>query len=282
MSDSSVSSATPAVALAAEIVEREAWLDLFDAAPHVARVAFGLSSARIGGMGLLASRGIPITEFNRAMGVDTQVPIAEGDLLAATDWLDSHAAQGWAFQVAPDSQPRSNLSTVEPLGFSPSGSGWAKFVRRVTGPAPTQLPAGVEVHIADAATATSFGATVQSGFGVAPECAEWFAALVGRPGWCCFFATVGGKPAAAAAMFIGDGAAWSGMSTTLPDYRGRGLQSALIKARLNEAAARGVAWVTSETGQPSVEDEAGFSSYRNQKRGGFERAYIRLNLKRAE
>jgi GNAT superfamily N-acetyltransferase len=145
-----------------------------------------------------------------------------------------------------------------------------------------RLPAGVEIRIADAATATSFGGTVQAGFGVAPECAEWFAALVGRPGWYCFLATIDGEPAAAAAMFIRDGAAWSGMSTTLPDCRGRGLQSALIDARLNEAAARGVTWVTSETRQPSVEDEPGFSSYRNQKRGGFERAYIRLNLKRAD
>jgi len=282
MSDSSVNPATPAVALAAEIVEREAWLDLFDAAPQAARAAFGLSSSRIGGMGLLASRGIPITEFNRAMGVDTQGPLPHRDLLAATDWLDSHAAQGWAFQVAPASHPASNLQTIEPMGFGPSGSGWAKFVKCVAGPTPARLPAGVEIRIADAATAASFGGTVQAGFGVAPECAEWFAALVGRPGWCCFLATIDGEPAAAAAMFIRDGAAWSGMSTTLPDYRGRGLQSALIDARLNEAAARGVTWVTSETGQPSVEDEPGFSSYRNQKRGGFERAYIRLNLKRTD
>jgi GNAT superfamily N-acetyltransferase len=117
---------------------------------------------------------------------------------------------------------------------------------------------------------------------VAPECAEWFAALVGRPGWYCFLATIDGEPAAAAAMFIRDGAAWSGMSTTLPKYRVRGMQSAMISARLKEAAARGVTWVTSETGQPTVEDDAGFSSYRNQKRAGFERAYIRLNLKRAD
>jgi GNAT superfamily N-acetyltransferase len=270
------------VVLAAEIVEREAWLDLFDAAPQAARAAFGLSSTRIGGMGLLASRGIPITEFNRAMGVDTQGPPSHRDLLAATDWLDSHAAQGWAFQVAPASRPASNLKDIEPLGFSPSGSGWAKFIRRVNESVPAQLPEGVEIRIADAAIAADFGATVQAGFGVAPECAEWFAALVGRPGWYCFLATIDGEPAAAAAMFIRDGAAWSGMSTTLPKYRVRGMQSAMISARLKEAAARGVTWVTSETGQPTVEDDAGFSSYRNQKRAGFERAYIRLNLKRAD
>jgi GNAT superfamily N-acetyltransferase len=282
MSDSSVSPATPAVVLAAEIAEREAWLDLFDAAPQAARVAFGLSSTRIGGMGLLASRGIPITEFNRAMGVDTQGPLPQRDLLAATDWLDSHAAQGWAFQVAPASRAASNLKIIEPLGFSPSGSGWAKFIRRVNESVPAQLPECVDIRIADATIAAHFGATVQAGFGVAPECAGWFAALVGRPGWYCFLATIDGEPAAAAAMFIRDGAAWSGMSTTLPDYRGRGLQSALINARLNEAAARSVTWVTSETGQPTVEDDAGFSSYRNQKRAGFERAYIRLNLKRTD
>ncbi|WP_143522770.1 hypothetical protein [Pseudomonas sp. 2822-15] len=66
------------VSLAAEKVELDAWLDLFEAAPAPVRAAFELASIRIGAMGLLASRGIPINEFNRVMGVNTTT-LSEAD-----------------------------------------------------------------------------------------------------------------------------------------------------------------------------------------------------------
>ncbi len=66
------------VSLAAKKVELEAWLDLFEAAPVHVRAAFDLASTRIGAMGLQASRGIPITEFNRVMGVNTAT-LSEAD-----------------------------------------------------------------------------------------------------------------------------------------------------------------------------------------------------------
>ena len=51
-----------------ELVERDAWLDLFAAAPDDCARTFGISSQRLGDMAVLATREIPIVEFNRAMG----------------------------------------------------------------------------------------------------------------------------------------------------------------------------------------------------------------------
>ena len=60
---------------------------------------------------------------------------------------------------------------------------------------------------------------------------------------------------------------------TLKDYRGRGLQSALIMKRLSEAAARGAVLATAATLPGSV-------SHRNYERCGFRVAYTKLNMQR--
>lgn len=268
------------LASAAELVERNAWLDFFDAAPTTVRETLGLSSIRISGMGMLASAAIPITELNRAMavGIDGQPSAEEFD--GAVEWLDKHAAPSWALQIAPIANTAAR-DCVDRHGLRASGAGWAKFV--------TALPAAdvwvpstaARASVADAHTARSFGTTVQSGFGLPEGSARWFEALVGRPGWLCFISTLDGEPAGAAAMFASDNAAWSGMSATLPAYRERGVQSSLIAARLNAANDRGVMVLTSETGRPSADNETGARSYRNQKRGGLVEVYTRLNFKRS-
>lgn len=212
------------VSLAAEKMELEAWLDLFEAAPAYVRAAFELASTRIGAMGLLASRGIPITEFNRVMGVNTTT-LSEADLAEVSRWMDSHAHADWAFQVAPVSGETSNVAAIERLGFLPAGNGRAKFITHLSQASAVDLPDAVTIRVADSSLSETFGATVQAGFGLPPQGADWFASLVGRPGWYCFIASIDGKPAAAGAMFIRGTTAWTGVCLTLSAYRERGLQS---------------------------------------------------------
>ena len=87
-----------------ELVERDAWLDLFAAARDDCAQHFGISSRRLGDMGLLASREIAIVEFNRAMCVGIVSPATETELDEASAWLQANAAAGWALQVAPAAQ----------------------------------------------------------------------------------------------------------------------------------------------------------------------------------
>ena len=268
------------VSLAAENVEREAWLDLFEAAPDHVRAAFELASTRIGTMGLLASRGLPITEFNRVMNVNSTGALTQTVLTEVCQWMDKHAHADWAFQLAPSAGETSNVTAIEQLGFRPTGTGWAKFVTHLSQAPAIDLPAAVTIRVADSSLSQTFGTAVQAGFGLPPEGADWFASLVGRPGWHCFIASVGDEPAAAAAMFIRGATAWTGVCLTLSAYRKRGLQAQLIAARLKTALEHGASLVTSETGQPPSEQEPGHSSYRNQKRSGFEHLYIRQNFKR--
>lgn len=83
----------------------------------------------------------------------------------------------------------------------------------------------------------------------------------------------GGQPVAAALSCVSGGTAWLGWDATLPEFRGRGAQSALIIERLNDAANQGCTYVTTETatnGAGGVDP-----SYRNYQRLGFSMAYER-------
>jgi GNAT superfamily N-acetyltransferase len=100
--------------------------------------------------------------------------------------------------------------------------------------------------------------------------APWVAALVGQPGWSHYLATAAGRGVATAAMFVDGDCAWIDFASTLPGYRGRGAQSALLARRLAECAAQGVRTVVVEAGE-------GSASMRNLIRAGFVVEYRRTN-----
>jgi GNAT superfamily N-acetyltransferase len=97
---------------------------------------------------------------------------------------------------------------------------------------------------------------------------QFGAVIAARPESICFLAGIGGQPSAAGVLSIHEGVALFGGSSTVPEMRRRGLQSALLGARMNFAAEHGcdvammVAW-------------AGSDSQRNAERKGFRVAYTR-------
>lgn len=82
-----------------------------------------------------------------------------------------------------------------------------------------------------------------------------------------YLAEVDGVPAAAGALVLGEVANLANAST-LPEFRGRGLQSALIRARMNAAAAAGAELVCSGAAWAS-------QSQRNLERAGLRIAYTK-------
>jgi GNAT superfamily N-acetyltransferase len=69
--------------------------------------------------------------------------------------------------------------------------------------------------------------------------------------------------------------AWLGWGGTLPSYRGRGAQSAMLAARIEAARHLGCRRLVVETGPDSAEKPN--PSYRNVERAGFRVAYLREN-----
>lgn len=94
------------------------------------------------------------------------------------------------------------------------------------------------------------------------------AILAGREGSYCFLASLDGQPAAAGALSVHDGAALFAGASTLPAFRRRGLQAALLAARMEFAAEGGCDLAV-------MVAEAGSGSQRNAERQGFRIAYTR-------
>jgi len=83
-----------------------------------------------------------------------------------------------------------------------------------------------------------------------------------------YLATVDGRPAAAAALFIHNGIGHLANASTMPAYRGRGCQTALIERRLHDAAAAGCS-------RASVVAMWNSQSHWNLARAGFRTAYTK-------
>jgi GNAT superfamily N-acetyltransferase len=107
------------------------------------------------------------------------------------------------------------------------------------------------------------------------ELMEQFGALVAaREQSVCFLAELDGKPGAAGVLSLHEGVALFGGASTVPEMRQRGLQSALLKARMRYALEQGCDLAMMVT-------EAGSQSQRNAERTGFHIAYTRTKWKLA-
>lgn len=259
-----------------EEIERDAWLDLFEAAPGDFVKAVGMSSLRIGSGAILAIRAVPLVQFNHAHGFGLDGPLREAELEKAVDELRTRASPVWAMQLpdTPDfTQARDWLATRK---LAPSGA-WAKFWRRPDPPAPATT--ALDLREVGHAHAMDFGRVVQGGFGAPPPFAGWAAALVRRPGWRTYVAYDGNEPVAGGALFLKGGLAWLGLGSTLPTHRGRGAQGAILGRRIADAVEAGARCIVTETGRPEPGEEGKHPSYRNILRAGFEIAYARLNFR---
>ena len=65
---------------AIEAIERDAWIDMYRAAPEAARVALGFEARAIGDGALLVCRMLDNLQFNRLTGLGAARPAHAGDL----------------------------------------------------------------------------------------------------------------------------------------------------------------------------------------------------------
>jgi GNAT superfamily N-acetyltransferase len=237
-----------------ESAEFAAYTDAFRAAPEICKVReFGEATCT-----LLPGLGARI--FNRVLGLRSTEQLDEIAAFFGEEpwWVsDSHG-------LGPD---------LEQRGFAPD-YGWMKFSRGV---GPRQAHSDLDVRAIGPDQAADFARVVAEGYEM-PEWTQPLAAnVVGRPDWSCYVAYDGEQPAGAGALFVHDGVGWLGYAATRPRYRGRGAQSAILAARIEDARQQGCSTVVTETG--AMEDGRPSNSYRNIVRAGFREAGVRANYR---
>jgi GNAT superfamily N-acetyltransferase len=237
-----------------EAAELAAYADAFRAAPELCEVV------EIDGAVCMALRRIPERTFCRVMGLTSTDALDEiATFYGDTPWWisDSH---GLGAELAE-------------RGFA-RDYGWMKFSRGI---GPRQAQSDLAVVKVAPEQADDFAAVVAGGFGM-PDWSKPLAAnIVGRTGWSCYVAYDADVPAGAGALYVHERIGWLGFGATLPQFRGRGAQSAILAARIEEARRLGCATVTTETGE--LEEGRPSSSYRNIVRAGFREAGVRENYR---
>lgn len=256
-------------------VEARFWRELWDTVPAAVAAEHGVRRAEFGPIQANVVAGLPaVPMLNLVLDAAAGDAAEEGFLAEAIEWT---RAQGVPVCVpVTPGLPGSGRATtwLESNGFAPL-PGWMKFVRD-SHPPRFEQAAGVEVIEVDedgAGTpdALPFAAIAATAFDLPAWAGDFFAGLPGRPGWRCYVARVDGEPLACAAMFLDGGIAELGIGGTLEGGRRRGSQLALLRRRIEDAAAAGAHTLFVETGARVPGHPS--SSYGNILRAGFEEAY---------
>jgi GNAT superfamily N-acetyltransferase len=239
-----------------------------------ARNARDCAARRSGSAMLEAGGGIAVflgaeSPLTHAVGVGLNGPVREAELAGIEAFFRSRGAP-----VTLELSPLADVSIFQAL--NERGYRIAEFnnvmVRRLAG---YEIALTPRVSRALAGESDLWAHTLGHGFFEKPELTEpemdIGRDLFAMPGAICYLACVDGETTAGAALVIRDGLATLCADGTIAAFRRRGLQSELILARLNEAAAQGCDLATAST-------LPGSQSQRNYERVGFQVAYTKVTL----
>jgi hypothetical protein len=257
---------------AIERAEQRFFGELFDAVPPAVALAHGIHKAGFGPVQATVTRDVPGARvLNLVLGAEAAVAAPEGFLEQAVEWARGQEASPFVL-LPPDAPGTAAAAAALPgLGFEPSVN-WMRFVRDAHAP---RFEVSDEVEVVEVGADdpdAPFGSIAALGFGLPAWCASMLAPVTGLPAWRTYIAKLDGVPQACGAMLLDGEVAELGIAATLEGGRRRGCQLALLRRRIEDAAAAGARTIFIETGErvpgrPST-------SYANILRAGFEEAYL--------
>lgn len=267
------------MARVANEIEGAAWRELYVAAPAPIARALGLHTARIADANVFAARSVPMALFNRSFGLGDTEDVSEADLDRVLRAFQDHAGGNPWIQHGPASKARGLPQWLVSRGFRPVPRSWAMMLREREPPPVIQTE--FRIGAVEPDQASQFAKALAIAHGMPAALAEWTSVLIGRAGWHGYAAWDGDVIVAGGMVFIDPQArdrAWVGLGGTLPAYRGRGAQGALLAHRVDHAIAAGCIVMGTETGEPVGGERS--SSFDNMKRTGFRQVASRMNYER--
>lgn len=255
----------------AEWIERAALADLHAAAAE-AQNSLGLSQETIGDTFVSMATGDPSILLNRAIGLGVDQVATRRDVAGICARYDEAGVGRYFLHVHPEARPAELCEWLGDLGLV-ARRRWMKFARgREAAP-----KASTDLRIEEIGPkyGEAFGRIVAHGFDLTDSAVPVLAALIGRPGWHVFMSFAGDEPAGTGALFVDDGVGWLDWGATLPAFRRRGGQRAVLAARVRAALDLECHTILTETGE-SVEGDPQHS-YHNILWAGFREAFLRDN-----
>ncbi len=225
--------------------------------------------------GGVASRGEPGLSVNNSNALGLQGPVTPDDIARLCAFHEERGSEPRT-EACPFADP-SLLAALETHCFVHRG--WElTFFRELhaahPAASPFPAPAGLTMRVVDPADACDvrrYSEVVMSGFfpeGESPSEDDFAlsARVVAHPRTVCLAAYLDGQMVGGGGMGVSGKIAGLFGLTVLPAFRKQGIQLALMAARLNEAARRGVIVAT-------IASRPGIGTERNARRLGFQLAY---------
>ena len=256
-----------------EHVERRAWMEIQRSVDPEFRDRFGVEVLEVEGSVILLAPKTDMLALNRVWAPGAAPELSEDTLDAVIALYRGRRGSRFVLHWCPDALPAEATTWFAARGFWGSHP-MAKLFREAD--VAMSCSSDVEIIEIEPARRDEFGQVAAMGNELGEAMGPGFNSTVGHPGWTHYFAMDGARPVAAAVLYVDGVVGWCGFAGTLPAFRGRGAQSALLTRRVRDAALRGCAWVVCETMAETAERPN--PSVRNMRRLGFQLAYVRPNF----
>jgi len=256
----------------AERSEANAYGQLVEGAPSSLRSAHGLSVHRVGGaQAFVATDVAGSLMLNRVIGLGVAAPASEAQLREIEALYREQRVHTHAIELSPYAQPTDIAARLHALGYLPFKQ-TTMMVRAVGG-----MPAagcGYAVRRVGPNAATAFASLACRVFSLEQPFQRLLEASFDNSCWQHWMAFDGGQPVATAMTCLDGEVAWIGWVATVPEYRGRGIQSAVTAAQMQAAEQAGARWATLETALTARRQPG--PSQRNYLRLGWAALYNRI------
>lgn len=255
-----------------ECSEARAYADLF------AGAGAGFLAQPVGSALALAADALPgVVIANRviALGAAAQATVDELDQLLAL-----YAARGLGFgvELAPGAQPAQELAGwLKARRMRRAMQGKAMLWRDGSPPPPRYekwaRATGLRVEQVGEEGAHDLARLCCENFQM--PAATLPLLLVGTRGhrWRRWLAFDGDRPVGGSLSYVEGEVAWLGWTSVLPSHRGRWVHAGIVARELDDVAAAGCRWVTTETAPSTAERPD--AAHHNLRQFGFQEAYVR-------
>lgn len=205
-----------------------------------------------------------IGNFNRAIGLGLWEPLTDG-MLDAVEAFYRERGAGVMLDISPFHEPQDLAVRLTERGYHPQG--WLSMLYRPLSRGDGDLASLVPLRVEEVGPEKQgvFGRVLAEGY-ESPAFRQLAPTWLNCQGCRSYLAYVDGQPVGGAVMYCRDGMVVLFGAATLPAFRRRGVQRALLLRRLADAAASGCSMAGVET-LPESESEV------NALKAGFQLAY---------
>lgn len=270
--------APPRLARQLEAAERDAWLDMYRAAPPSYAVEFQLEIRWVREVLLCLSRVIPFSLFNRALGLGLFAPADERLLDRVLAVLQRAAEHAFLINYVPSSDPPELKQWLRARDLEESAS-WDRIFRG-SQPLPTAESEACDEFSLERVTqrsASEWADFLVEQYRVPVK--PWLMALVDRTGWRHYLLRRGAQIMAVRSVHLSDnGMVWSGLEAPAPGDTTQlfDMDFLLVQGIIRRCSDRCMRYFVADIERPSITRDT--SVYRNYARLGFRRAYRRGNF----